>query len=101
MFLVHSSATFNEFVETFTRPKFDKYVSTKARLDAISLLERSSQLVEVSIKVNDCRDPKDNKFLELALTVKSNCIITGDKDLLVLHPFQGIPVLSAAVFLSL
>jgi len=97
--LVHSSATFNEFVEVFTRPKFDKYVSTNIRLNAVKLLERSSQLVDVSIKVNDCRDPKDNKFLELALTVKSNCIITGDKDLLVLHPFQEISILTAAEFL--
>jgi predicted nucleic acid-binding protein len=45
-----------------------------------------------------CRDPKDDKFLNLAVVCEASCIITGDKDLLVLNPFQNIPVLTAAEF---
>jgi uncharacterized protein len=45
-----------------------------------------------SIKI--CRDPKDNMYLELALSGKADCIITGGPDLLVLHPFENIRVMS-------
>jgi putative PIN family toxin of toxin-antitoxin system len=82
------------------RPKFDKYVSTGKRLLAISTFERKSQLIQVSIKVEICRDPKDNKFLELAVEAGAACIITWDKDLLVLNPFEAIPILTPADFLK-
>jgi len=39
------------------------------------------------------RDPKDDKFLNLAIDASASCIITGDKDLLILHPFENIPIL--------
>jgi putative PIN family toxin of toxin-antitoxin system len=97
---VYSAATFAEFTETLIRPKFDKYISTEDRLLAISAFENKSQLVEVTIKVDICRDSKDNKFLELAVESGASCIITGDKDLLVLNPFDGVPILTAAEFLN-
>lgn len=40
--------------------------------------------------MTECRDVKDNTFLELALSGKATWIISGDADLLVLHPFRGI-----------
>jgi putative PIN family toxin of toxin-antitoxin system len=58
------------------------------------------QHIQVSVSINLCRDPKDNKFLELAIEAGAACTITGDKDLLVLHPFENIPILSAADFLK-
>jgi putative PIN family toxin of toxin-antitoxin system len=64
---VYSSATLTEFVETLIRPKFDKYISSEKRLQAISAFEKKSQLIRVFININICRDPKDNKFLELGL----------------------------------
>ena len=98
--LVHSKETFGELVEVFARPKFDKYISLDDRLEAIRLLELKSQLIEVSVPVIACRDPKDDKFLALALAIKADCIVTGDKDLLVLHPFREIPILTPADFLN-
>ena len=98
--IAHSRETFSEFVEVFTRPKFDKYISLEDRLHAISIIELKSQLIEVSVPVIACRDPKDDKFLALALAIKANCVITGDKDLLVLHPFQEIPILTPSDFLN-
>jgi predicted nucleic acid-binding protein len=50
--------------------------------------------------VTDCRDSKDNKFLELALASQAVCIISGDSDLLMLHPFRNIPVMDPAGFLQ-
>ena len=45
--------------------------------------------------------PKDNKFLELALSGKGSHIITGDSDLLVLHPFRGVAIVSPQSFLAI
>jgi len=81
---VYSNETLAEFTETFLRPKFDKYISSGKRLQNIAFFERRSQLIKVSAKIDACRDPKDNKFLELAFEAAAACIITGDKDLLVL-----------------
>lgn len=57
-------------------------------------------LVQPDLHINVCRDPKDNKFLELAVASNASCIITGDKDLLILHPFRNIPILNAFDFLN-
>ncbi|HWB93285.1 MAG TPA: putative toxin-antitoxin system toxin component, PIN family [Puia sp.] len=98
--LVHSKETFAEFLEVFTRPKFDKYISLDDRLAAVSQMELISQLIDVSIPVVACRDPKDDKFLALALAIEADCIVTGDEDLLVLNPFRNIPILSPGNFLT-
>ena len=45
-------------------------------------------------------DPKDNKFLELAISGGATGIISGDVDLLVLHPFRGIPIIAPKSFIS-
>ena len=98
--LVYSEATLAEFVNTFSRTKFDKYLSHSRRKASIEAYEKRGQLIAVSAEFEICRDPKDNKFLELAVSAGAKCIITGDKDLLVLNPFEGIPILSAADFLN-
>jgi uncharacterized protein len=54
---------------------------------------------KVTISINSCRDPKDNKFLELALTAKASCIISDDQNLLILNLFNDIPIVTAADFL--
>jgi putative PIN family toxin of toxin-antitoxin system len=50
--------------------------------------------------VRQCRDPKDDKFLETALNGKADLILTGDSDLLTLHPWQGIAILSSTRYLK-
>ena len=97
---VYSGDTLAEFAETLLRPKFDKYISSEKRLQAINAFEKKAQLIQVSVSINLCRDPKDNKFLELAQESAAACIITGDKDLLVLNPFKNIPIFTAADFLK-
>jgi putative PIN family toxin of toxin-antitoxin system len=51
-------------------------------------LGRETELITINETIDICRDPKDNKFLELAISGKATHIITGDKDLLELHPFR-------------
>jgi putative PIN family toxin of toxin-antitoxin system len=79
------------------REKFDRYVPLKERLQAIE--DMTSVIVRESIQI--CRNPKDDKILELALSGQADVIITGDKDLLVLHPFLGIAILAPLDYLAL
>lgn len=55
----------------------------------------------VQIDINACLDSKDDKFLELAITSHASCIISGDKDLLIMHPFRDISILSPTDFLNI
>jgi hypothetical protein len=57
--------------------------------------------VELSGAVTVCRDPDDNKLLEIAIAGRADCLVTGDQDLLVLDPFHGIPILTPAKFLTI
>jgi len=61
---------------------------------------QSSELVEVTERVNICRDPTDDKFLEVALNGHADFVVSGDADLLTLNPFRQIAILSPAAFLA-
>lgn len=95
-----SVATLDELDDVIRRRKFDRYVVEEKRLQFLEVFIRDTALVEISEVITDCRDPKDNKFLELAVSGHATQIITGDPDLLVLHPFRGIPIVPSHVFLS-
>lgn len=100
--LVISEPVLQEFAEVIFRKKFDKYFFDDAeRLEAIDKIERNAIIFSPKEIITSCRDPKDNKFLELAVAAGSSCIITGDKDLLILDPFRNIPILTAADFLNI
>ena len=62
-------------------------------------MERAEQ-VEVTGVVTDCRDSKDNKFLELAIDGQASHIVSGDEDLTILNPFRGVPIVSPKAFLD-
>lgn len=98
--LVYSSTTFDEFAETFVRSKFEKYLTLERRFAAIKEFSEKAFLINVEISISVGRDPKDNKFLELAVAANASCIVTGDKDLLILHPFRNISILNAVDFLD-
>jgi putative PIN family toxin of toxin-antitoxin system len=95
-----SSETFAEFTDVLFRKKFDKYFTDERRLQIIQKIEKDTAIFGVHIKVDACRDPKDNKFLELAIAADASCIVSGDQDLLILNPFNGIPIMSASDFLK-
>ena len=56
--------------------------------------------MEINRTVRACRDPKDDKFLEVAINGGAEWIVTGDNDLLVLHPFEGVDIVSPADYLA-
>jgi putative PIN family toxin of toxin-antitoxin system len=82
------------------RPKFDRQRDLEVRLLYLrSLLVLLTPIAIVDV-VTDCRDPRDNMFLELALSGKADVIVTGDADLLCLHPWRGIAILTPADYLA-
>ena len=98
--LLVSEATRSELIDVFIRPRFDRYLGEDDRLALLGPLHGTWEAVEITQTITACRDPKDDKFLELAVSGRATHIISGDRDLLALHPFRGIPVLSPRSFLS-
>ena len=98
--LLVSDASLEELAAVLERPKFDKYLSSDERRTFFTLLSRVAIRVEILRPVSACRDPKDDKFLEVALNGSADAIITGDEDLLELHPFLGIPIWTPKGFLD-
>lgn len=98
--VLSSLATLEELADVLRRPKFDVYVSQEERQSFLSNFILATTLVEVTTKIEACRDAKDNKFLELAVDGTADFIVTGDKDLLDIHPFQGVMIATPAAFLA-
>ena len=84
-----SLATLEELAEVLQREKFDRYVTLAEREEFLEALVERALFVEPTEEIEACRDPKDDKFLELAVSGQVRCIVSSDEDLLVLHPFRG------------
>ena len=96
-----SEKTFEELKVTLYQPKFDKYFfSDDTRPEILETILQYSLVIIPGITVTLCRDPNDDKYLELAHSGKADCIITGDPDLLELNPFENIPIITPKEFLD-
>ena len=89
-----------KYLTVFSRKKYDRWISLENRINFIQNIIENSFLVNVTHYVSVCRDYKDNMFLSLAVSVYPNTIVSGDKDLLIHHPFNGINILSPVDFLT-
>lgn len=89
-----------ELSDVLMREKFDRYVSREKRLRFLASFVSLTVPVVISESIDVCRDPKDNIVLEVACSGGANCIVTGDEDLLTLHPFRGVAILRPAMFLA-
>jgi putative PIN family toxin of toxin-antitoxin system len=97
--LLKSSPTEAQFHEVLARPYLAPLISSAA-LDWLQQLIASAEMVSITKRIVACRDPTDDKFLELAVSGHADLIVSGDTDLLVLNPFQGIPIVAAAAFVQ-
>lgn len=95
-----SEATIEELADVLSRAKFDPYITIEERQEFLRRLGRIAEMVPVVHVIRACRDPEDDKFLELAVNGAADLIVTGDNDLLVLHPFRDIPILTPASYLE-
>jgi putative PIN family toxin of toxin-antitoxin system len=100
-----STGAIAELNRILNQPKFNRYgrLGTRMRFlekfqrDAVTSAVSASALAEVE---GACRDPGDESFLALCLSVRAQVLISGDLDLLTLHPWRGMDILTAAQFLS-
>jgi putative PIN family toxin of toxin-antitoxin system len=98
--LAFSEPVLQEYAETLSNHKFDKYLPLEKRLLFLEKLIAEGDIIPITKRIKICRDPKDDKYLELAAASNASCIITGNKDLLILHPFQNISILSPVDFIN-
>jgi putative PIN family toxin of toxin-antitoxin system len=98
--ILASVATLSELSTRLERVKFDRYVSRASRREFVTFINATVRIVSIRRPIQACRDPNDDKFLEVAVNAAADFIVTGDRDLLVLHPFEGIAIITPADFLS-
>ncbi|NET72440.1 MAG: putative toxin-antitoxin system toxin component, PIN family [Sphaerospermopsis sp. SIO1G2] len=99
--ILMSEAIWEEIIEVLGRPKFEKYVTAIERELFLDWLAESLHFIEISEIIVACRDAKDDKFLELAFNGNAELIVSGDKDLLILNPFQEIAIVTVREFLDM
>lgn len=98
--LLASAATLRELARKLDAPKFDPYVPRRQREQLLQRLLALVEVVEVIQLIRASRDPQDDAFLEVAVNGRADTLISGDRDLLSLHPFRGIPILTPAAWLD-
>lgn len=95
-----SAPVLTELREVLARKHLRRYFGDEEALDFIDALIDDGRWVDVDVEIAACRDPKDDKFLSLAVSGAATHIITGDQDLLALDPFQGIRIVTPQDFLA-
>ncbi|MEY4903372.1 MAG: hypothetical protein RLZZ292_1187 [Bacteroidota bacterium] len=77
------------------------YQSIARRIQFFNIFCKIALLIEPTKIIEACRDPKDDKFLSLAISIGADYIVTRDNDLLCLNPFQNIPIITTGDFLAI
>ncbi len=100
---LYSDATLDELIDVLGRSRMVlRYGITAEETEAVcALVILRGERVQPNRTITACRDPKDDKFLDLAVAGRAEVIVTGDDDLRVLDPFEGIPMLQPSEFLRL
>jgi uncharacterized protein len=100
---LYSETTLEELVDVLARPRLRRRFPLRGRdpQTVIDLILLRGEAVEPHRRWTVCRDPKDDKFLDVAVEGDADALVSGDEDLLVLHPFQGIPIVQPAQFLAM
>ena len=94
-----------ELAEVLNRSYFGHRLSQSDRDRFFALIRNNVQIYNVAQTDAEsldrpCRDANDNFILALALAAKADAIVSSDHDLLALHPWNGIPILTPAQFVS-
>ncbi len=99
--LLYSDVLLNEWLDVLSCPRIqNKYHITYEDIQTVlMLILLRGEAVKSNRQITTCRDPKDNQFLEIAVAGQADVIVSGDKDLLVLDPFENIPIVTPYKFL--
>ena len=95
-----SEHTIAELTDVLQRTRFDRYIRLERRIQFLAGFVQATMVITITETITDCRDPKDNKFLEVAVCGHADVIVTGDQDLLALHPYRGIAIITPRDFLT-
>ena len=98
--IISSLNTIYELSKTILKKKFDRYVSVETRIEFLEEFLSFIDLIPVKHRIEICRDPKDNMYLELASSGNADIIVTGDNDLLILDPFSAIRIITPKEFME-
>ena len=88
----------DEVSEKLASPRLQKYIDSERARQLVARYTSKATRLEVINHLQVCRDPDDDIVLALAVTAEADCIITGDNDLLILHPYQNIQIVTPATF---
>ena len=99
--VVVSTATVEELADVLSRARWDRYVSVADREQFLRLFLKVATLTPVLSNVDECRDPKDNCFLALALDAQATYLVTGDQDLLSMTPWRSTTIVRPAEFIKI
>ncbi len=98
--LIFSNESIEEFITVAKRPKFNKYFNDNDINNLLRLFDSYGKLIDVSIEITNCRDLKDNFLLSLAVESKSDYLVTGDSDLLIIKKIKKTKILNWTDFIN-
>jgi putative PIN family toxin of toxin-antitoxin system len=92
----HELTTSTALLEEFRGVMREKFRFTPAEVrEAMQLLRGQMKLIDPPpLEATVCRDPDDDRVLAAALAGAVSCIVTGDKDLLILEEYRGIRIVA-------
>ncbi len=94
--LILSPELLAEMIEVLNRPEFR--IPSYRIVQLVELIGHQAEIVTPTVRISDCRDPKDNMVLECASAGGADYIVTGDKDLLSMNPYRGISIVTVSEF---
>jgi putative PIN family toxin of toxin-antitoxin system len=100
--LLYSEAIPEGLLDVLSRPRIrSKYHLEESDIGTLLLLVLlRGEAVVPRRRITSCRDPLDDKLLEVAVAGQADVIVSGDLDLLVLSPFEGMPIVEPATFVA-
>jgi putative PIN family toxin of toxin-antitoxin system len=91
--LVFSDPTMAELTSRLMLAKFDRYFDRDTRLCFLAEIDAVAEFVGISGARMGCRDRSDDQYLETALAGNCWLIVSGDRDLLKMHPWDKVQIL--------
>ena len=92
---------FAEITDVLNRPRLVRFVRPELRDRLLAQLATGAHWFTPTEAVAECRDPNDDKYLELAVAAGAETIVSSDRDLLVLDPWRGVRIMRPAAYLAL
>ena len=99
-----STRIIREILEVVSRPELRRRfpeMSDVPRMHLVLSIIEEADVAEPTEHFSVCRDPKDDKFFECAVTGEADYIVSEDSDILVISDYRGVKTLSAVQFLAL